>query len=379
MASFTLDGSYLDYATLSRVFWEKQTLELSAKATDSSPAVADLPAAGEMSRTYLEAQVVTYGPETEEKIIRLALLLLVHAQLRQGGQQAGQTATLQRLLAFYNREVYPVVLGFGADTSRLAQLCQPLLLAGKVRFQGYPLKASEVAEMFSWSPVPLTAPEVQSLLNQPVFSWAQASDLLMNLKPLTNWFIYYDAVFSRILPDSNADLHRALKALIQDLDQVQQALEAAVNGEKESTTLQVALANLAQNLPQVLEHLSTLGQILLDGLETMVEPPATATYTLARELGRQISLQAVAGLIREPQPLTLLLAQLSQQLFWSQSLANLVFWSFLQADVISGDFLESSTLQAYQQAGLFVPEETVNDQLVKIAEFIQTHTPISAA
>ena len=63
----------------------------------------------------------------------------------------------------------------------------------------------------------------------------------------------------------------------------------------------------------------------------------------------------------------------------AQTLVALVFRSFLQADAISGDFLESSTLRVYQQAGLFVPEETVNDQLEKIADFIKTHIPVGAA
>lgn len=383
MATFPLSGTHLDFDTLAQVFQSKQTLELSEQALSrSAGSPADLPAgARELTRAWLEAQAVNYGPETEENIIRLALLLLIHSQLTKAEAGAVEKTTLQRLLAFYNREVYPVVLRFGSDTTRLAQLCQPLLLSGKVRFQGYPLKAAEVSEMFSWTAPPLTPAQVQALLAEPVFSWAQTADVLMNLKPLTNWFIYFDAVFGHVLPDSNTDLHRSLRDLIKLQEQVQQALEQEINRQEKSVPSDAALAGLARALPQALGLLADLAQVLLGGLETMVEPPTTATFTLAIELTQRIALQAAYSAPAGPPSLaaSLTLEKLSQQTSLAQTLASLVFWSFIQADALSGDFLESSTIRTYQQAGLFVPEETVTEQLNKVADFIQTHIPVGAS
>jgi hypothetical protein len=274
-----------------------------------------------------------------------------------------------------------VVLRYGADTTRLAQLCQPLVLSGKVRFQGYPLKAAEVAEMFSWQALPLTSAQVQPLLAEPVFSWAQTADVLMNLKPLINWFIYFDAVFGQVLPASNTGLHRSLRELIQIQDQVQQVLEQQINRQQTGLPLEAALAGLARSLPQALGLLAGLAQVLLEGLETMVEPPTTTTFALAIEMSQRIALQAPQAAPAAPPHLatTLTLEALTQQVALAQTLAGLVFWSFIQADALSGDFLESSTLRTYQQAGLFVPEETVHEQLNKVADFIQTHIPLGAS
>lgn len=383
MATFTFNGSPLDFDTLTQVFQARQTLDLAEEVLRNlKEAPGEVPAAAQdLSRAYLAAQVVNFGPETEERIVRLALLLLIQEQVRKPDQNPVHKGTLQRLLAFYNREVYPLVLGHGSDSTRLAQLCQPLVLSGKVRFQGYALKAAEVAEMFSWSALPLTPAQVQSLLAEPVFTWAQAADLLMTLKPLVNWFIYFDAVFARLLPDSNTELHLSLRELIKYLDEGRQALEQDINKKESVFSLHTALANLALSLQEVIQNLVNLNQVLLEGLESMVEPPVTTTLALTREMGLLISLQAPKPVIATEEHFsTFLLLETNNRLMDpAQTLAALIFWSFIQADLLSGDFLESSTLQVYQQAGLFVPEETVNEQMEKIADFIRTHIPVGAA
>ncbi|MGV3504243.1 MAG: aromatic amino acid lyase [Adhaeribacter sp.] len=383
MANFLLTGDALPFDTLSQAFQAKSTLELDPKLLNQKGADAgNLPESkAERSRNYLQAQAVTTGLETEESIIRLALLLLVHSQVREQANNPPSKLTLQRLLAFYNREVYPVVLQQGSEASRLAQLCQPLILAGKVRFQGYPLKASEVSEMFSWPALPLAPEEVQRLLAFPAFCWAQAADLLMHLKPLTNWYIYFDAVFAQVLPDGNAELHRSLRELTQFLRETQQAWEEEVNGLHPTVPLHTPLANLALTLQEAIQHLSQLNQVLLEGLEAMLEPPATLTFFQAREISRLLVLQAPRpAIVSDENFSTFLLLNTAENLLTqARELAALVFWSFVQADAVSGDFLESSTLRTYQEAGLFVPEETVNEQLAKVRDFIQNHIPISAA
>jgi hypothetical protein len=234
--------------------------------------------------------------------------------------------------------------------------------------------------MFSWQALPLTSGQVQALLAAPVFSWAQTADVLMHLKPLTNWFIYFDAVFGQVLPGSNAALHQSLRDLIRIQAEVQQALEQQINSQGHGVALEQALERLALVLPQTLRLLADLQQVLLQGLETMVEPPVTATFAWAADMARRLHVQA-----SPPSPAgqsgldaSLMLESLAQQLTYAHTLAGLVFWSFIQADALSGDFLESSTLQTYQQAGLFVAEETANEQLEKISDFIQTHIPVGA-
>lgn len=383
MANFLLTGDALHFDTLSQAFQAKSSLELDQSLLNqASLGSENLPDSNvDRSRNYLQAQAVTTGPETAENIIRLTLLLLINSQVRNNTAFPAAKATLQRLLAFYNREVYPVVLQEGSDTSRLAQLCLPLILSGQVRFQGYPLKASEVSEMFSWPALPLVAGEVQGLLAPPAFSWAQAASLLMHLKPLTNWYIYFDAVFAQVLPGGNDELHRSLRELTKFLRETQQAWEEEVNAIPSPLPLHTALANLALTLQEVIQHLTQLNQVLLEGLEAMLEPPATLTFLQARETGRLLALKAAKPAIVSDEKFStfLLLDTTEGFLTLARELASLVFWSFVQADAVSGDFLESSTLRTYQEAGLFVPEETVNEQLAKVRDFIQNHIPISAA
>ena len=127
------------------------------------------------------------GAEVPQNLVRLMLLLKI--QSLSYGHSGVQVSTAERLLAMYNREVYPVVyeqgsLGASGDLAPLAHLCLPLLGLGEVNYQGYRLAAADALNLFSWEPLHLQAKEGLALLNGTQFMLAYAVDGLLRAQRL---------------------------------------------------------------------------------------------------------------------------------------------------------------------------------------------------
>src|SRR5450759_1460214 len=112
------------------------------------------------------------GPVVREEIVRLMLLLKIHAlSLGKSGIQVG---TIQRMIDFFNEGVSPVVyeqgsLGASGDLAPLAHLVLPLLGMGEVIYKGKISEASGILNKFGWSPVELKSKEGLALLNGTQF------------------------------------------------------------------------------------------------------------------------------------------------------------------------------------------------------------------
>lgn len=112
------------------------------------------------------------GEEVPQEIVKLMLLLKIQSLAY--GHSAVQLETVERLVQFYNRGIFPVVyqqgsLGASGDLAPLAHLCLPLLGMGEVNYQGYRLKGEDILDMFSWKPIALKAKEGLALLNGTQF------------------------------------------------------------------------------------------------------------------------------------------------------------------------------------------------------------------
>ena len=117
------------------------------------------------------------GPEVREEIVRLMLLLKIHALSL--GKSGVQVETVQRLIDFFNEGISPVVyeqgsLGASGDLAPLAHLVLPLLGMGEVMYQGKKYKAGKILKKFGWSPVELKSKEGLALLNGTQFMSAYA-------------------------------------------------------------------------------------------------------------------------------------------------------------------------------------------------------------
>lgn len=121
-----------------------------------------------LQRNLVMSHACGTGEEIPAEIVKLMLFLKV--QSLSYGYSGVQLSTVRRLLAFFNREVYPIVyqqgsLGASGDLAPLAHLCLPLMGLGEVRFQEFKLKGHEILDIFSWEPIRLQAKEGLALLN----------------------------------------------------------------------------------------------------------------------------------------------------------------------------------------------------------------------
>ena len=112
------------------------------------------------------------GPIVREDIVRLMLLLKIHALSL--GKSGVQVATIQRLIDFFNEGICPVVyeqgsLGASGDLAPLAHLVLPLLGLGEVIYKEKIYQAADILDKFGWVPVELQSKEGLALLNGTQF------------------------------------------------------------------------------------------------------------------------------------------------------------------------------------------------------------------
>jgi len=129
-----------------------------------------------------------FGEEVPQEIVKLMLLLKI--QSLSYGHSGVQVATIERLVDFFNNDVYPVVyqqgsLGASGDLAPLAHLCLPLLNLGEVYHKGKKQKAADVNAKFGWAPITLHSKEGLALLNGTQFMSAYATWLLLKSEKLS--------------------------------------------------------------------------------------------------------------------------------------------------------------------------------------------------
>ncbi len=112
------------------------------------------------------------GEEVALPIVKLMLLLKAHALSL--GYSGVQVETVERILDFYNNEIYPVVyqqgsLGASGDLAPLAHLFLPLIGRGEVYYKGKKYPSIEILEKFNFKPVKLQSKEGLALLNGTQF------------------------------------------------------------------------------------------------------------------------------------------------------------------------------------------------------------------
>ena len=112
------------------------------------------------------------GEEVPHEIVKIMLLLKI--QSLSYGHSGVQLVTVQRLIDFYNNDVFPVIytqgsLGASGDLAPLAHLSLPLLGEGEVYLDGFRQPSSKVLEKFGWEPIVLQSKEGLALLNGTQF------------------------------------------------------------------------------------------------------------------------------------------------------------------------------------------------------------------
>lgn len=108
------------------------------------------------------------GERVPNEIVKLMILLKI--QSLSYGYSGCKLDTVERLVDFFNNDIYPVVymqgsVGASGDLVPLAHLCLPLVGLGEVEWQGRRMAGAALLQEMGWQPVRLAPKEGLALLN----------------------------------------------------------------------------------------------------------------------------------------------------------------------------------------------------------------------
>jgi histidine ammonia-lyase len=148
------------------------------------------------------------GDRVPDEIVKRMLLLKVLGLSH--GASGVQVETVERLIFFYNNDIFPVVyqqgsLGASGDLAPLAHLVLPLIGEGTVRMNNEEISSAEMNMRFGLVPLKLRSKEGLALLNGTQFMSAYASFSVSNARKLWRQFnevaaISLDAYDGRVEP-----------------------------------------------------------------------------------------------------------------------------------------------------------------------------------
>jgi histidine ammonia-lyase len=132
---------------------------------------------GQLQRNLVLSHACGMGEEVPQEVVRLMLLFKILGLSK--GHSGVQLETLERLIFFFNNDIFPVVyqqgsLGASGDLAPLAHLSLPLIGEGKVYFDGKVQNTSVVYQKLSLNPISLQSKEGLALLNGTQFMSAYA-------------------------------------------------------------------------------------------------------------------------------------------------------------------------------------------------------------
>lgn len=132
---------------------------------------------GSLQKNLVMSHACGTGDEVDLEIVKIMIFLKI--QSLSYGNSGVQLVTVQRLVDFYNKGIYPVVyqqgsLGASGDLSPLAHLSLPLLGLGKVIHNNELKTAEDINKEFGWQAIDLQSKEGLALLNGTQFMSAYA-------------------------------------------------------------------------------------------------------------------------------------------------------------------------------------------------------------
>ena len=141
----------------------------------------------QLQRNLVLSHSCGMGEEVQHEIVKRMLLLKVLGISK--GNSGVQLETIERLLFFYNENIFPVVyqqgsLGASGDLAPLAHLSLPLLGEGEVDYNGKRISGKELNETFGLEAIVLQSKEGLALLNGTQFMSAYASYCLAHSQKL---------------------------------------------------------------------------------------------------------------------------------------------------------------------------------------------------
>jgi len=150
-----------------------------------------------LQENLVKSHSCSVGTLVDKTVIKLMLLLKAHALSM--GFSGVQVCTVQRILDFYNNDIYPCVydrgsLGASGDLAPLANLFLPLIGEGEVIYKDKKIKGQEVLNIFGWNPIKLKSKEGLALLNGTQFMSANGIKALIDGWHMVNCFDLFGAM-----------------------------------------------------------------------------------------------------------------------------------------------------------------------------------------
>ena len=144
----------------------------------------------ELQVNLIKSHACGIGTRVDNHIVKIMLLLKV--QSLSYGHSGCRLETVQRLIDFFNNDIYPIVyeqgsVGASGDLVPLAHLCLPLVGLGEVEYQGEQMSGAKILQLMGWDPIRLGPKEGLALLNGTQNMSAFAVWSLIKAKRITAW------------------------------------------------------------------------------------------------------------------------------------------------------------------------------------------------
>ncbi|MGN1246283.1 MAG: histidine ammonia-lyase [Muribaculaceae bacterium] len=130
------------------------------------------------------------GDRVPNEIVKIMLLLKI--QSLSYGYSGCKLDTVQRLIDFFNNDIFPIVymqgsLGASGDLVPLAHLSLPLIGLGEVEYKGEVMSGKQMLQAMDWKPIQLASKEGLALLNGTQNMSAFAVWALLQSHRLNDW------------------------------------------------------------------------------------------------------------------------------------------------------------------------------------------------
>ncbi len=168
----------------------------------------------QLQENLVKSHACGMGDEVDSEIVRLMMLLKIHALSI--GKSGVCLETVEGLVALYNAGVYPVVyelgsLGASGDLAPLAHMTLALIGMGEVNYEGKKQDAKDVLEILNLKALRLKSKEGLALMNGTQFMCSHAVTALLRARNIINksdkiTALSIDAYLGRLDP-FNINLH----------------------------------------------------------------------------------------------------------------------------------------------------------------------------
>lgn len=201
----------------------------------------------ELQENLVRSHACGTGDEVSKSVVKLMLLLKI--QSLSYGNSGVALQTVERLIDFYNEDIFPVVyeqgsLGASGDLAPLAHLSLPLIGDGEVYFEGKVISGEELLKIKGWEPVKLQSKEGLALLNGTQFMSAHAMYALLKAYKLSYMAdligaISIDAFDCNMSPyDELVHLVRPHRGQIKTAERIRNLLEGSEIAQTEKDNVQ---------------------------------------------------------------------------------------------------------------------------------------------